>query len=448
MAEDKFDEIRQLKKNYFNLAEIHKEERDALVKAINALSLLAPVKAGMEKEIKALRETISIDGDLPVPEIEEMTRGIKDRIVNKADIYGAESLDEEMVGRLEDRLIESCRIIKRIMNSILDDFYPVTEDIKKVADNIKIDCQGDISGINLKEPADKLLNLIDMIKIKISQDMGDTNNVFFNLLGQVKELEDSLYKEFGGENQIQKIESFETDIDSQIGSIAESFTIFKTINEIRDAVVLKLKKISEIVSIKKKEEVRKAETARDNIVRLKKKIVDMEQKAQKISQKAKQFEKAAMRDGLTGLFSRGAFDLKIREAIFECNEKGKSFALIIFDVDKFKSINDTLGHVAGDKVLKKVAECLDETFRKDDVIARYGGDEFVAFIWGVTEAMAKERVTDFKKHLKKRRFVSQKAGEINLTVSAGISSFNGGDTAESVIERADKAMYSAKPKNI
>jgi diguanylate cyclase len=61
--------------------------------------------------------------------------------------------------------------------------------------------------------------------------------------------------------------------------------------------------------------------------------------------------------------------------------------------------------------------------------------------------MARERVSDFKKNLKKRHFVSHKAGEINLTVSAGISVFTEGDTAESVIERADKAMYSAKQRS-
>jgi diguanylate cyclase len=443
MAEDKFDEIRQLKKNYINLAELHKEERDALLKVINALTLLAPAKATIEKDIQALKTMITTDGDLPIQELEEATRGIKDTIVNKTNT----GIDEEMVDRLEDRLIESCRMMKKIMNSILDDFYPVTEDIKTVADNIKIDCQGDISGINIKEPAEKLLNLIDMIKVKISRDMGDTNSVFFNLLGQVKDLEESLYREFGDDRQIKEMENFETNIEQQIGSITESFSIYKTINEIRDAVGSKLKKISELVSLKKKDEARKAQYARDNITRLKKKIVDMEQKAQKISRQAKQFEKAAMKDGLTGLFSRGAFDLKFREAIYECKEKKKSFALIMFDVDKFKSINDTLGHIAGDKVLKKVAECLEETFRKDDVIARYGGDEFVAFIWGVTDEMAKERVIDFKKNLKKRHFVSHKAGEINLTVSAGISVFTEGDTAETVMERADKAMYSAKQRN-
>lgn len=440
MSENKFEEIRQLKKNYINLAEIHKEERDALLKVINALSLLAPSNSAIEKEIHAVKEITLTDGDLSIPELEDAARGIRDIVVNKT----AGAVDDDMVYQLEERLVESCRIIKRIMVAILDDFYPVNEDMKKAADSININCQGDISSINIREPAEKLLNLIDMLKVKISHDMGETNTVFFNLLGQVKDLEESLYREFGDDRHVRDMENFETNVEQQIGSINESFSIYKTINEIRTAVAEKLKKISALVTLKKQEEIKRAKEARENIDGLKNKIADMEQKAQRISQQARKFEKAAMRDGLTGLFSRGAFDLKFREAVLECRVNKKTFALIMFDVDKFKAINDTLGHVAGDKVLKKVAECLEETFRKDDVIARYGGDEFVALIRDVTEEIARERVAAFKKNLKKRHFVSHKAGEINLTVSAGISVFMEGDTAESVIERADRAMYSAK----
>ena len=153
-----------------------------------------------------------------------------------------------------------------------------------------------------------------------------------------------------------------------------------------------------------------------------------------------------MRDGLTGLFSRGAFDSRLSESLKNSQDNEDSFALILFDVDKFKSINDTFGHVAGDKVLKKVAECLEETFRKDDFIARYGGDEFVVLIEQFSEEKARERISNFNKNLKKRRFVSHKAGEIKLSVSAGTTMALKNDTFESLIERADKAMYESKQK--
>jgi diguanylate cyclase (GGDEF)-like protein len=95
-----------------------------------------------------------------------------------------------------------------------------------------------------------------------------------------------------------------------------------------------------------------------------------------------------------------------------------------------------------------VAECLIETFRKDDFITRYGGDEFVVVIEELTREMAKEKISSFRKNLKRRKFVSYKEGEIHLTVSAGISLSMEGDTTESIMARADKAMYTMKKQRL
>ncbi len=312
------------------------------------------------------------------------------------------------------------------------------------AEGIVIDCKGDPVSIELKAPSDKLLEFIDRLRIKISSDFNDTNRAFFTLLEQVKELEKSLVKEFGDIDNIKQIEYFEMNINREVGSIAESFNSFTNIQEIKNIVIEKLKKIKDLVSLKKKEEIRKNQAAQQNIQTLNKKISKIEQRARKISMKARQFQKAAMKDGLTGLFNRGAFDLKINDAINMFNERGVSFSIIMFDVDKFKEINDSLGHIAGDKVLQKVSECLTETFRKDDFIARFGGDEFIVLIEDLTEDMSRERIRLFNQNLKKRHFVSHAKGEINLTVSTGAAMAREGDTPESVINRADKEMYEFK----
>jgi diguanylate cyclase (GGDEF)-like protein len=180
--------------------------------------------------------------------------------------------------------------------------------------------------------------------------------------------------------------------------------------------------------------------------RLNERINAVEKKAQNMTAKAKEYHNAAMKDGLTGLFNRAAFNARIKETFENYTTLKKEFSIIIFDVNKFKKINDTLGHIAGDKVLKKISECLEESFRKGDFIARYGGDEFVVIIENLPEEMAKEKIELFNKNLKKRRFVSQKHGEIKLSVSAGTANVEENDTIESIIERADKAMYESKQK--
>jgi diguanylate cyclase len=164
-----------------------------------------------------------------------------------------------------------------------------------------------------------------------------------------------------------------------------------------------------------------------------------------MSKKAEHFRKAARKDGLTGLHNRSSFDDKLKDAFTLLSEKENSFIVALFDVDNFKSINDTFGHIAGDRVLKEVARTLRETFRKNDFIARYGGDEFVVIIEGLSEEMARERTANFTENFSQKRFTSAVAGkDININISAGIALANAGEDPDDLIRRADRAMYDSK----
>ena len=173
-------------------------------------------------------------------------------------------------------------------------------------------------------------------------------------------------------------------------------------------------------------------------------IKDAEKNALEMSRKAEQFQIAAMEDGLTGLYNRKAFDLRVKKAFEAFYENKEPFSLVIFDVDNFKEINDNFGHVAGDKVLIKVAQCMQETFRKNDFIARFGGDEFAVIIDGLTRELANERIFNFRENLNRRRFMSYAKGDVKIKVSTGIAIAQERDTIESLIERADQVMYAAK----
>lgn len=446
MDDNKKDDSNKIKKDFIKLIETRREEREIVLAIFNTLSLLAAGQEDISGDIKQIREMIVPDDDLAVPELDRLNAALKDKLIERAK-------DAENDGPptdydlLSEKIIESCRIMKRIMAAVLEDFYPLPGEMQQEADLIKVECKGDPLNIDVKKPSENLVEFIEKLKIRISDDFNDINGTFFNLLGQVKDLEKSLIDEFGNDKNIKEIEYFEMNINKQVGNIAESFNSYSTIKEIKNVVIEKLKKIKGLVSLRKKEEIEKAKAAQENIKKLNKKINAVEKKAKTLSKKAREYQDAAMRDGLTGLFSRGAFDIKIKEFMDAYREHGNEFSIIVFDVNKFKKINDTLGHVAGDKVLKKVAECLEETFRKDDFVARYGGDEFIVIIDDLTPEMADERITNFNQNLKKRRFVSHKHGEVNLGVSAGTATIREDDTLETIIDRADKAMYESKQKN-
>lgn len=169
-----------------------------------------------------------------------------------------------------------------------------------------------------------------------------------------------------------------------------------------------------------------------------------EREVGEMTKKAKYFQTAATRDGLTGLYNRNAFDLRVKSALETFDEGGKPFSIVLFDVDDFKNINDTFGHLSGDKVLQKVAQCLQTTFRKNDCIARFGGDEFDVVIEGLSEEMARERIMKFKENFRKKRFYSRNTGDIKVTISAGFAQAMAGESSDEILRRADMDMYALK----
>lgn len=150
----------------------------------------------------------------------------------------------------------------------------------------------------------------------------------------------------------------------------------------------------------------------------------------------------AYSDPLTGLYNRTYLIENIQKAINE--DKAANLAVLFMDLDHFKNINDTLGHAAGDKLLREVAERLSQVTELSDVIARWGGDEFVVLLNGVKNIeYLHEKAVQILKHM--REPITLEGREINIPTSIGIS-INSDvlQDASKLIQRADIAMYHAK----
>ncbi len=150
-------------------------------------------------------------------------------------------------------------------------------------------------------------------------------------------------------------------------------------------------------------------------------------------------KKEAAVDPLTGIANRRTFDSHLAEWM---RRPGMQFVVAFMDVDDFKNINDTYGHIVGDRVLVAIANRLVESFRNDDVVARIGGDEFAVLVSQVTLRQAESRFNKFVGGL----FPSPGDGSLPCVpkVTCGLAEFSAGDTANSLCVRADQAMYAAK----
>lgn len=146
---------------------------------------------------------------------------------------------------------------------------------------------------------------------------------------------------------------------------------------------------------------------------------------------AKQLEFLAVRDPLTGLYNRRKFDADLTREVERAHRLGTPLSLVYVDVDRFKQINDRLGHVEGDRVLHAVAQALAASVREaTDGCYRIGGDEFAVILPGA------ETGEEFKARLESKRF--------HAPLSIGMVSLAPGETADRFLRRADAGMYAMK----
>lgn len=154
----------------------------------------------------------------------------------------------------------------------------------------------------------------------------------------------------------------------------------------------------------------------------------------------------ALVDSLTGLYNRRYFETHLQKLIVKNKETNKKFGVLIMDIDHFKNINDTYGHTVGDEILKIYGERLQYNIRGFDMVARFGGEEFVVLLPDVSEETAYHVGERLRRSISDVPFVCNiPDGQITVTASIGGAIIEAGDyTVAEVLDRADKALYAAK----
>jgi diguanylate cyclase (GGDEF)-like protein len=154
---------------------------------------------------------------------------------------------------------------------------------------------------------------------------------------------------------------------------------------------------------------------------------------------------AAIKDGLTGVYNRKYLEERLDAEIAYAVRQSTPLSIAILDVDHFKKVNDTYGHLGGDAVLKRVAEVLGETLRTEDVLARYGGEEFVVIARGLTVEQAVLMADRVRQTLAATE-VPFEDKKIKVTASAGVASLACSTTPDkaSLLGTADGRLYRAK----
>ncbi len=159
-----------------------------------------------------------------------------------------------------------------------------------------------------------------------------------------------------------------------------------------------------------------------------------------------ELEKLAMRDPLTGLFNRRYIEQRMEEELSRLKRYGASLSILLFDIDNFKSVNDNQGHAIGDKVIVQVAKTFVDSVRQVDLVARFGGEEFLILLPNTGSEAADLTGARLCRDIAEASGVATDDGSIlKVTVSGGVAAARADDTAwKDTVERADSALYEAK----
>ena len=199
---------------------------------------------------------------------------------------------------------------------------------------------------------------------------------------------------------------------------------------------------SDIVELRDKEGKQSRQSA-DLIDKLYKRIEHMEEETALLQAKLQEKDRQYLTDSLTAIPNRVAYEERIQQECERYIRHQTNISLLVCDIDNFKSINDTYGHAAGDKVLKKIAAVLQQHVRKNDFVARFGGEEFVVIMHGINLENGMIMAEKLRTLIETTEF-KIKNTRLPVTLSGGVAVFKEYDSPASLFERADNALYIAK----
>lgn len=330
--------------------------------------------------------------------------------------------------------------IRRILQQLLEQIeIPVDLQVRK--EKLIVRVSGDYPWEDLPDILAETSQLVASIRA-VSQK--EFEAFLLTLHHRLRDVQDFLLTARQGEEfSLRSQEKLDTDVRDELQYIREVVTDDKSIPAIREDIESIMGRILGALDEFRRQENLRRESMFAQMQAMAERMQTMEQEAIELKQSLENQREKAMRDALTGLPNRQALDEQMAREFSRWRRHGHPLSIAVVDVDFFKRINDSLGHLRGDKVLRLVGREVQKRVRNEDFVARYGGEEFVVIMPDTDEQSA------FIAMDKVRQFVSECPFNFNnerivVTVSIGVSEFCEGDTTDACFERADKALYQAK----
>ncbi len=299
--------------------------------------------------------------------------------------------------------------------------------------------------------SDEIGNLLRRLSLTI-------NNAFMELQSELDATEGFLKKVTNQLNEItlqiadieklenesfSQTETLNEELDKQIRLIQSGVDEADSIDKIKEAINKRIEILQDNMDNFIKVEQTRKHVSNQQHRELVEKLGNMEKETEALRKSIEEEKNKALNDALTRIANRMAFDQRINTEFKRWQRYRSRLTLCLVDIDKFKAVNDTYGHKAGDIVLRTVAEKCASRIRPSDFFARYGGEEFALILPETGIDAACGVAEELRETIAKCAF-QYKQEVVPITISCGLAEFKGRDTIDTAFQRADKALYKAK----
>jgi len=317
-------------------------------------------------------------------------------------------------------------------------------ELKPLVADLRARVNGTLTSQELVDLLDRVARLASEQRLQVQREKLELEHLVQQMTSRLDEITTHLTSEVAERDAGQTdSEQLRLLVTGEVEQLKDSAERAVDVTELRRQITQRLDAINLHLQDFRVREDSRIKGYRDRVQNMRTRISALEKESRSLHQSLKEEQRNALIDALTGIPNRAAYDDRIEQEFKRRKRFGRPVSILAWDIDRFKSINDSYGHKAGDKVLRVIAQHLARNVRDTDFVGRYGGEEFVMLLVGSSaeEALV---VAD-----KMRLEVAQLGFHfhdhpVTVTASCGITSFTGDDEPDGVFDRADRALYQAK----
>ena len=401
---------------------------EPLSRAIASLDESAFESSGATTTSRAL----SLGGYVPQSPMESTvsTRRISEVVAPPPPPQGIDLEDEESKVRA---LIEA--VLERL--SRLPELRPALAELARRA-------KEDITPEEFAEGLERVARLISEQRASLVRERREVEELLQQMDTRLAEIAGYLASDSADQKSAQSsTQQFDLLLTNEVRSLSDDMQTAEDLAALRNRVQGRLEVITNHLQDYRFRESARVSAQLDRTQRMRVRVSALEQEIHGLHKSLQEEQSLRLVDALTGVPNRAAYDERIRLEFMRWQRDNSVASVLAWDLDRFKEINDTYGHTAGDKVLKVIAQYLAQQVRGTDFVARYGGEEFVMILIGTDSAQALVAADKIRMGIQNIGFHFHNK-PVTVTASCGIAAFRGEDTPEAIFDRADRALYRAK----